>query len=199
MAYRRAALASVGGFDERFPRAYREDADLGLRITRRGWAITRGDRWVEHPVAPAGAWTSVRQQAGNADDVTMLALHGPGWRRLCGVPLGRRPRHLALTVAAAAAGTAVLRGRRGLAAGAGAAYLAGVAELAWARIAPGPRDAYEVAAMTVSSVVLPIACATAWLSGWARLPWLLRRPGPRSETLAPGRSDAAPRLEAGAR
>ena len=33
IAYRRAALAAVGGFDERFPRAYREDADLGLRVT----------------------------------------------------------------------------------------------------------------------------------------------------------------------
>ena len=33
MAYRRAALAAVGGFDERFPRAYREDADLALRVS----------------------------------------------------------------------------------------------------------------------------------------------------------------------
>ena len=32
MAYRREALAAVGGFDERFPRAYREDADLALRV-----------------------------------------------------------------------------------------------------------------------------------------------------------------------
>ena len=36
MAYRRAALDQVGGFDERFPRAYREDADLGLRVTGAG-------------------------------------------------------------------------------------------------------------------------------------------------------------------
>ena len=32
------ALAAVGGFDERFPRAYREDADLGLRLTGAGLA-----------------------------------------------------------------------------------------------------------------------------------------------------------------
>ena len=37
LAYRRAALEAVGGFDERFPRAYREDADLGLRLVARGW------------------------------------------------------------------------------------------------------------------------------------------------------------------
>src|SRR3954453_15098669 len=32
LAYRRAALAAVGGFDERFPRAFREDSDLALRV-----------------------------------------------------------------------------------------------------------------------------------------------------------------------
>src|SRR4051794_38669286 len=31
LAYRRSALAAVGGFDERFPRAFREDSDLALR------------------------------------------------------------------------------------------------------------------------------------------------------------------------
>src|SRR5215218_896221 len=32
IAYRRRALAAVGGFDERFRRAYREDTDLALRL-----------------------------------------------------------------------------------------------------------------------------------------------------------------------
>src|SRR4051794_4970656 len=36
MAYRRRVLAELGGFDERFPRAYREDADLGLRARSLG-------------------------------------------------------------------------------------------------------------------------------------------------------------------
>src|SRR5262249_59108681 len=31
IAFRTSVLARVGGFDERFPRAYREDADLALR------------------------------------------------------------------------------------------------------------------------------------------------------------------------
>ena len=41
MAYRRAALAAVGGFDERFPRAFREDADLALRMMAAGWRSPR--------------------------------------------------------------------------------------------------------------------------------------------------------------
>jgi hypothetical protein len=36
MTYRRAALTEAGGFDERFPRAYREDADLALRVRDHG-------------------------------------------------------------------------------------------------------------------------------------------------------------------
>ncbi|HEV3496409.1 MAG TPA: glycosyltransferase, partial [Actinomycetes bacterium] len=39
MAYRRSVLEEVGGFDERFHRAYREDADLGLRVVRAGYRI----------------------------------------------------------------------------------------------------------------------------------------------------------------
>jgi glycosyltransferase involved in cell wall biosynthesis len=39
MAYRRAALARVGGFDERFPRAYREDTELAVRVRAAGGTL----------------------------------------------------------------------------------------------------------------------------------------------------------------
>ena len=51
MAYRRAALLAVDGFDERFPRAYREDADLALRVQRAGWRLAMGLREVAAPGA----------------------------------------------------------------------------------------------------------------------------------------------------
>jgi len=70
-AYRRAALEAVGGFDERFPRAYREDADLALRARAAGWRLVNGERTVLHPVRPAPWWVSIRMQAGNADDALM--------------------------------------------------------------------------------------------------------------------------------
>src|ERR671929_237350 len=44
LAYRRAALAAVGGFDERFPRAFREDSDLALRVMDTGARLVRGRR-----------------------------------------------------------------------------------------------------------------------------------------------------------
>jgi histidinol-phosphate phosphatase family protein len=113
MAYRRAVLDEVGGFDERFPRAYREDADLGLRVVDAGYQIASGGRVVEHPVRPAGRFVSVRVQAGNADDVLMLGLHGRGWRERAGVPVGRRARHLVVTGVGLLALGGVLVARRG--------------------------------------------------------------------------------------
>jgi histidinol-phosphate phosphatase family protein len=271
MAYRRAVLAAVGGFDERFPRAYREDADLALRVVGAGYRIERGRRAVTHPVRPAGGLVSVRLQAGNADDVLMGALHGRGWREMAGVPRGRRGRHLAITAAGVVAVALLLFARRGgppgglrlppttpvgrtktprrastpgqpgslrfpattpvgwierarrggrpgwrgLALGtsvgrakvsrrasevgrsgrgvrwlrrvagvAGLGWWVGTVELAWARIVPGPRTPGEVAAMAVTSVLIPPAATWHWLVGWWRLRGVLGdtarapRPGP---------------------
>ena len=169
MAYRRAALEQVGGFDERFPRAYREDADLGLRVTGAGWRIVRGERLVDHPVRPAPWRQSVRSQRGNADDVLMRALHGRDWRVRAAVPPGRRPWHLATTAALAAA----LHPRTRVPAGLLWAGL--TADFARRRIAPGPRTPGEVATMAVTSAAIPVAATGWWLAGWARLPGQLRR------------------------
>ncbi|HEX6022174.1 MAG TPA: HAD-IIIA family hydrolase [Solirubrobacter sp.] len=189
MAYRRDVLAAVGGFDERFPRAYREDADLGLRVVDAGWQIVRGRRHVVHPVRPAPAWISLAKQAGNADDVLMRRLHGRDWRDRAGIPRGRRPRHLATTAAGLGALAAALhaavaagprrrspvaaarhaarggrRSRRAAAAFA-VAWLAGTVELAWARIAPGPRTPREVATMLWTSAAMPFVATFWWLRG----------------------------------
>ncbi|HSL11801.1 MAG TPA: glycosyltransferase, partial [Actinomycetota bacterium] len=111
MAYRRDALLAVGGFDERFPRAYREDVDLALRVMDAGWRLTRGTRRVVHPVRSAGPWISVAQQAGNADDALMRRLHGPRWRERARARRGRLRWHV-VAVAAAAGAAAAVAGRR---------------------------------------------------------------------------------------
>ena len=177
MAYRRAALVATGGFDERFPRAYREDSDIGLRVEAAGWRIARGRREVVHPIAPASPWVSVRRQAGNGDDVLMATLHGPHWRVAAGAPPGRRPRHAAIAAALALAAAGLALGHRRVAVLAGAAWLAGTMELAWARIAPGPRTAREVGLMLVTSAAIPPAASVHYARGLltARSPW----PSPR--------------------
>jgi HAD superfamily hydrolase (TIGR01662 family) len=183
MAYRRDVLLRVGGFDERFPRAFREDAELALRVLDTGGRLVRGSRRTIHPVRPARWTASLRTQAGNSDDPLMRAVHGPDWRRRAAAPPGRRPRHLAITAAGAlavtsAAVSAVLAAAgadprprtasRRLAALAGLGWLAGTAEFAAARIAPGPRTPREIATMVATSVPLPALATGWWLAGLRR-------------------------------
>lgn len=155
MAYRRNALEAVGGFDERFPRAFREDADLALRVMDAGWRLVRGRRHVVHPVRPADRWVSVRTQAGNADDALMRRVHGRDWHERAQAPRGRIRRHVAVTVSGLLAASAAAAGRHRLAATAAAAWLAGTADFAVARIAPGPRTLAEVTTMALTSVAIP--------------------------------------------
>jgi histidinol-phosphate phosphatase family protein len=188
MVVRRSALEAIGGFDERFPRAYREDTDLALRLLRGGWQIARGARRVEHPVGEAGFWISIARQRGNADDVLMRALHGPHWRRWAGAPRGRLRTHLLSAAALLGTGAGLAAGRRRLATALGAGWLGLTARLAQERIAPGPREGREAARMVATSAALP-AAATFWAAwGWLRLPALLSRAGPHGDGSPPPRS-----------
>jgi hypothetical protein len=197
MAYRRAALVHAGGFDERLPRAFREDAELAFRVRRAGWSLRRGHRTTVHPVRTESPWVSLRSQRGNADDALLRRLYGPRWRQLLKIPPGRRHRHVAITVAALGAlaagwtGPASRRPGWTVAAGLGAAvWAAGAAEFAAARILPGPRDRREVAAMLVTSIVIPPVAVAHWLRGWWR--WRDARP------LDGGTPSGRPEQEAGA-
>lgn len=167
MAYRRSALCRTGGFDDRFPRAYREDADLAMRAARWG-RLERGQRRTIHPVRSTPWWTSVARQRGNADDMLMRRLHGRRWRERCGAPAGRRPVHLVTSAALAGTAAALLTGRRRAALGAGAVWSAATAEFALRRIAPGPRTRDEVASMVVTSAVIPLAAVWWTAVGMAR-------------------------------
>jgi len=175
LSYLREAVAAVGGFDERFPRAFREDADLALRVQERtGGVIATGRRTLAHPVRPADDWASLRQQAGNADDALMRRVHGGDWHRRADAPRGRLPRHVAVTAAGALGLAGLVARRPGLAALGAAGWLAGTAEFARARIAPGPRDRAEVRRMLLTSAAIPPAAVVHRLRG----EWRHRRATP---------------------
>lgn len=163
MAYRRAALAEVGGFDERFPRAYREDADLALRVRRAGYRVVAGHRRTVHPVRDDPWFASLRAQAGNADDALMRRKHGRRWRELIGEGRGRISQHVA-TTAAGALGLAAFAPAgsrsRSFGVGAVAVWVAATAEFTVARLLRGPATPAEIARMGVTSVLIPpLACA----------------------------------------
>jgi histidinol-phosphate phosphatase family protein len=187
MACRRDALLAAGGFDERFPRAFREDADLALRLLDQGWELRSGGRRTTHPVRPASRWASLKAQAGNADDVLMGRLHGRGWHQRAEAAAGRRGGHW---VTSALLASAVLAGgASGVTAGprraglrraalvAGAGWLASTAEFTAARVLPGPRTRPEVITMAVTSALIPPLAVGHWLRGQARYrrvaPWPL--------------------------
>ncbi len=100
----------------------------------------------------------------------------------------RRPKPVAAHPRLAAVGD-LARSRsaaiaRPVAAAAGLVWAAGTAELAWARIAPGPKTPREIATMAVTSVLMPFWATGWWLRGWLALPskWVAKGPRP---TLAP--------------
>lgn len=170
-ALRRSAFEEVGGFDEGFDRAYREDSDLALRLLDVGWRLETGRRTSVHPPRPAPLFASVQVERGNADDQRMRAKHGPAFRARLGEDGAMRHQHAITTTAATVAAGSWIARRRGLARAAAATWLALTAGFAGRRIAPGPRDRREVAAMVTSSVVIPPAACAHRTRGW----WRTRR------------------------
>ncbi|MEU4448821.1 glycosyltransferase [Actinosynnema sp. NPDC050801] len=168
MAYRRAALVHAGGFDERFPRAYREDAELALRVLGHGYRIVDGDRVTTHPVREAGFFASLKQQRGNADDALVRRLLGPDWRDRIGGAPGRLPWHVATTASGILSVLCGLLGWRRAAFAFGGAWAGLTGWFAGQRIVPGPRTRDEVAKMVVTSIAIPPAACAHRLRGELR-------------------------------
>lgn len=168
MAYRREALARAGGFDERFPRAYREDAELALRVQDLGYRIVRGSRVTTHPVKPATFMTSVDQQRGNADDALMRRLVGARWRSRIGGQRGRLRTHVMTTAAGAGSVLCGLGGRRRAAVLLGTVWAALTGWFAVRRIVPGPRTWDEIGRMVVTSALIPPAACVHRIRGELR-------------------------------
>lgn len=165
MAFRRDALVAIGGFDERFPRAYREDSDIALRIIESGRTIARGDRRCTHPVAKPTLMSSVRAQVGNRDNALLRRKHGRRWRAAIGEGRGRLSTHSLTTAAAIVAGAATLSGRWRAARSAAALWAILTAEFAVRRFWSGPRTFGEAGHMLVTSVLIPPVAVAHRLSG----------------------------------
>jgi glycosyltransferase involved in cell wall biosynthesis len=74
--YLRAALEVVGGFDERFAMAWREDADLWLTFIARGEPLVAAeDAIVVHPLRPAPWGVSLSQQRKSQYNALLYKKH----------------------------------------------------------------------------------------------------------------------------
>ena len=177
MAYRRAALVATGGFDERFPRAFREDGDLALRTVRLGYAMAWGERVTTHPLASPTTWrSSLKDQAGNADNALLRAKYGRRWRSLIGTtredwpsPDHHRRRDNSPGCRSLSSGCAAPRRWARVAAAAGLVWAGLTAEFAIGRILAGPRTAREISTMVVTSALIPPLAVAHRLRGEVRV------------------------------
>lgn len=79
---RRDLLCAVGGFDERFRRAWREDTDLCFRLRASGAVVRASHRArVLHPVRPAHWGVSLAQQRKVMFDALLYKKFPQGYRR----------------------------------------------------------------------------------------------------------------------
>ena len=158
---RRDLLCAVGGFDERFRCAWREDTDLCFRLRASG-AIVRASHAarVVHPVRPARWGVSLSQQRKVMFDALLYKKFPQGYRRY----VRARPpwEYYAAVVAGICALVNVLAGVWLLAMASFAVWLGVTAAFAWRRLADTSHAPRHVAEMIVTSLLIP------WLSVYWR-------------------------------
>jgi cellulose synthase/poly-beta-1,6-N-acetylglucosamine synthase-like glycosyltransferase len=80
--YRRDALVQIGGFDERFSAAWREDSDLIFTLQERGAQCTTAPQaLVIHPVRPAQWGVSIHQQRKSMFNALLYKKHPTMYRQ----------------------------------------------------------------------------------------------------------------------
>ena len=152
--YRRDMLAAVGGFDERFAMAWREDSDLHFRLMRRGARlIEAGDVLVTHPIRPAPWGVSVSQQRKSMYNALLYKKHPAFYRTY----IQRTPPWRYYATVGALGGVALgLLARRRRLAGLAAALWLGLTVAFCARRLRGVSHApAHIAEMVVTSLVIP--------------------------------------------
>jgi glycosyltransferase involved in cell wall biosynthesis len=150
----RDVLEAVGGFDERYTTAWREDSDLQFSILRLGGSIARAEgALVLHPVRPAHFGVSVAQQRKSQFDALLYKKH----RKLYRTRVADSPPWLyyGIVLFAVAAVIAAAAGARGTALGAAVAWLALTSAFAWRRLRVTSRRPAHVVEMLVTSTVIP--------------------------------------------
>jgi glycosyltransferase involved in cell wall biosynthesis len=150
---RRDLLRLVGGFDERYTAAWREDSDLQFSLLEAGATIVDA-RWalVEHPVRPAQWGVSIRQQKKAQFDALLYKKH----RRffLSRIPAAPWVYYL-ITVCFIAALTGALAGSAGITVAALAVWVVFGLLFAAQRLRHTSRTASHIAEMVATSLLIP--------------------------------------------
>jgi hypothetical protein len=150
---RRTALFEVGGFDERFKRAWREDSDLQFALLDKGRIAKCEEAIVEHPVR-AEAWgVSLRQQKNVFYDALLYKKHP----RLYRERIRARPpwHHFGVVALSIASAVFIVTGVIGSAVVSAAIALMLIGAMAWRRLRRTSHAPAHVLEMIVTSVAIP--------------------------------------------
>lgn len=150
---KKSALVQVGGFDERFRAAWREDSDLYFSLLERGCRIVHApDAAVVHPIRPAPWGISLRQQAKTRFDALLFSKHPTLYRSRID-PMPRSYYAIGGSLAAMLAGT--LAPWTSLLWIGGAAWAWLTAAFCWRRLRGASKAPAHVAEMLVTSALIP--------------------------------------------
>lgn len=150
---RRNALQQIGGFDERFELAWREDSDLQFTLLEHGMKIARAPRaLVLHPIRPAPWGVSLTQQRKSLFDALLYQKHPALYaQHIPGFPLP----YLAMTGTGMLAAAGLMTGHRkaGLLFAAAYGLLAG--SFCLKRLRGNDLSPAHLAEMAVTSPLIP--------------------------------------------
>lgn len=152
--------AAVGGFDEDFAMAWREDSDLYFSLLERQRPVVQAPgAVVTHPVRPGRWGESLRRHPRIRFDALLFRKHP----RLYRERIRRQPRwdYYAIVLSLLAALLALAFDRPALAAAAGTVWAVLTARLCWQRLRGTSRRAGDVAETVLTSMAIP-PLATFW-------------------------------------
>jgi GT2 family glycosyltransferase len=164
---RRSALAAVGGFDERFTAAWREDSDLHFSLLERGYTVVSAPGAVViHPLRSAPFAAGLGMQKKVMFDVLLYLKHP----RLYRERIRRRPPWFYLTVSASLALSAgcLMAGFEGAAAGAFAVWAALSAFFFFRRLRSSSLSWRNVLELLATSALIPLLSIFWRVVGMAR-------------------------------
>ena len=150
----RAALLEIGGFDERFTRAWREDSDLQFRLQAEIGPVGRCEEAVVvHPARRERWGVSLRQQKNAFFEALLYAKHPERYRQQLGLPVPWD--YYAIVLLVVAALTLAWAGIGGSAVVSAGLALALVLRFALRRLRGASKEPGHVVEMLATSAVIP--------------------------------------------
>lgn len=155
--YRRPALLNIGGFDERFRAAWREDSDLLFRLLKEQKRLVEvPEAIVVHPVRPARWGVSILQQKKNIFNALLYKKHPELYRQKLKPVVPWHYYLLVLSLIVSLAG--LIGGNRFMAVGGSAAWFLGTCAFCAYRLKQSSRMLGHMLEMAVTSIVIPPVC-----------------------------------------